>query len=59
MKAPLLTTDSCVTDFWFNTLHREVLRAPKARNNDGPKKISINRRSQWRHAITPSLTRVI
>jgi RimJ/RimL family protein N-acetyltransferase len=32
----------CVTDFWFNTLHREVLRAPKARDNDGSRKISMN-----------------
>jgi hypothetical protein len=31
-----------VTDFWFNTLHREVLRAPKARDNDGSRKISMN-----------------
>ncbi|PHP92511.1 GNAT family N-acetyltransferase [Pantoea agglomerans] len=31
-----------VTDFWFNTLHREVLRAPKASANSASKKISLN-----------------
>ncbi len=31
-----------MTDFWFNTLHREVLRAPKARDNEGSRKISMN-----------------
>lgn len=31
----------CVTDFWFNTLHREVLRAPKASDNKGSRKMSI------------------
>lgn len=31
-----------VTDFWFNTLNREVLRAPKASINDASKKISTN-----------------
>lgn len=31
-----------VTDFWFNILNREVLRAPKASVNDASKKISLN-----------------
>lgn len=37
-----LMTEAChrVTDFWFNTLNREVLRAPKACDNSGSKKIS-------------------
>jgi RimJ/RimL family protein N-acetyltransferase len=37
-------TEACriVTDFWFNSLNREVLRAPKASGNDASKKISLN-----------------
>ncbi|MFS2224838.1 GNAT family N-acetyltransferase [Pantoea sp. B65] len=31
-----------VTDFWFNTLQRPRLRAPKASENDGSRKISTN-----------------
>lgn len=30
-----------VTDFWFNTLNRKVLRAPKSSDNIASKKISI------------------
>ncbi|HBV39827.1 MAG TPA: GNAT family N-acetyltransferase [Erwinia sp.] len=37
-------TEACnvVTGFWFNTLKREVLRAPKAHINDASRKISEN-----------------
>ncbi len=30
-----------VTDFWFNTLNRKVLRAPKSSDNIPSRKISI------------------
>ncbi|MCT8344659.1 GNAT family N-acetyltransferase, partial [Photorhabdus kleinii] len=30
-----------VTDFWFNTLNRNLLRAPKSSDNIASKKISI------------------
>ncbi|WP_242687789.1 GNAT family N-acetyltransferase [Photorhabdus stackebrandtii] len=30
-----------VTDFWFNTLNRKVLRTPKSSDNIASKKISI------------------
>lgn len=33
-----------VTDYWFNTLNREVLRTPKASANNASKKISLNSR---------------
>lgn len=31
-----------VTDSWFKTLHRPLLRAPKARANRGSQKLSLN-----------------
>lgn len=35
-------TEAChaVTDYWFNVLNREVLRAPKAVVNERSKKVS-------------------
>lgn len=31
----------CVTDFWFNVLNKPLLRAPKARENIGSRRISL------------------
>lgn len=31
---------TAVTDFWFNTLHRQVLRSPKAIHNESSRRIS-------------------
>jgi RimJ/RimL family protein N-acetyltransferase len=38
-----LMTEACdaVTDYWFNTLKRSVLRAPKAVANDASRRISV------------------
>ena len=39
-----LMTEACnvVTEFWFNTLQREVLRAPKASVNDASRRLSVS-----------------
>lgn len=41
-KGYMTEATRAVTDFWFNTLGREVLRAPKASVNHASKKISAS-----------------